>query len=210
MSAHKTTMLAHVPVPGVGEVDLPSNFQSIKGFRLFIILARLPEHAFGRSYNFQVFYKENNLIGNITVFAREDDSPCKACALRRESASLVRGVISIPPRIIHEIIVDSGIDCDNNTMDITTGLVTKALSGKLLDLSGKVLASAQGGEEVAAVPASHAASKRVQPVETTLLSSAIAQHADDKNQPVYFFDWMPHKGLFPVRLTRLSTLLNIR
>ncbi|KIK95283.1 hypothetical protein PAXRUDRAFT_141006 [Paxillus rubicundulus Ve08.2h10] len=81
-------------------------------------------------------------------------------------------------------------------MDITTGLVTKALSGKLLDLSGKVLASAQGGQ-VAAVPASHAASKRVQPVEVTLLSSAIAQHANDKNQPVHFFDWKPHKGLFP-------------
>ncbi|KAF8841782.1 Di-copper centre-containing protein [Paxillus ammoniavirescens] len=196
-SAQNTTTLAHVPVPGVGEVDLPSNFQSIKGFRLFIILARLPEHAFGRSYNFQVFYKGNNLIGNITVFAREDDSPCKACALRRESASLVRGVISIPPRIVHEIIVNSGIDRTKNTMDITTGLVTKALSGKLLDLSGKVLASAQGGEEVATVPASHAASKRVQPVEITLLSSAIAQHANDKNQPVHFFDWKPHKGLFP-------------
>jgi len=195
-ATHAGPALSHVPVPGVGEVDLPANFQSIRGFRLFIILARLPEHAFGRSYNFQVFYKEK-LVGNITVFAREDDSPCKACAFRRDSASLVRGVISIPPRYVNEIIVNSGIDRSKNNMDITTGLVTKALSGKLLDLSGKVLASAQGGEDVAAVPTGKAAAKRVQPVEITLLSSAVAEHPNDKNQPVYFFDWKPHKGLFP-------------
>ncbi|KAF9221154.1 Di-copper centre-containing protein [Gyrodon lividus] len=197
LSAEKTGTHTHIEVPGVGDIDLPSNFQSIRGFRLFIILVRLPEHAFGRSYNFQVFYKNTQLIGNITVFAREDSSPCKACAFRRDGAALVRGVIAIPPRIVNEIIVNSGIDRSKNNMDITTGLVTKALSGKLLDLSGRVLASAKGGEDAATVPAGKAASKRVQPVEITLLSSAVAQHANDKNQPVYFFDWKPHKGLFP-------------
>ncbi|KAF8841780.1 hypothetical protein BDN67DRAFT_980059 [Paxillus ammoniavirescens] len=199
-SARKYSSLAHVPVPGVGEVHLPFRFRSIKGFRLFTILARLLEHAFGRSYNFQVFYKGNNLIGNITVFAKEDDSPCKACALRRDRASLVRGVIYIPPHIVHEIILESLRENHSikfeNPMQITTDLVTKALSGKLLDLSGRVLASAQGGK-VAAVPASHAAPKRLQPVEVTLLSSAIAEHEDDKNQPVHFFDRNAHEDLFP-------------
>ncbi|KIJ62510.1 hypothetical protein HYDPIDRAFT_169156 [Hydnomerulius pinastri MD-312] len=189
--------LAHVPVPGVGEVDLPTNFKSIRGFRLFLVLVRLPEHAFGRSYNFQVFYKENQLVGNVTVFTREDNSPCKACAFRRDNGAVVRGVISLQPSLVNEIIVNSGIDRSKNTMEITTGLITKALSGKLLDLSGRVLASASGGEDVAAVPAGNAATQRVQPVEISLLSSAVAEHADDKNKPVYFFDWKPHNSLFP-------------
>ncbi|KAF9222229.1 Di-copper centre-containing protein [Gyrodon lividus] len=168
-----------VPIQNVGEVNLPSHFRSIRGFRLFTIVARLPEHAFGRSYNFQVFYKENRLIGNVTVFTREDNSPCKACAFRRDAGSLVRGVIHIPPPIVSQIIVESGIDRSKNNMDITRGLLTKALSGKLLDLSGK------------------AAADRVQPAEITLYSTAVAQHANDKNQPVYYFNWQPHRGLFP-------------
>jgi tyrosinase len=189
--------LAHVPVPGVGEVDLPANFKSIRGFRLFIILVRLPEHAFGRSYNLQIYYKEKQLVGNVTVFTREDNSPCKACAFRRDTGAIVRGVISLQPSLVNEIIVNSGIDRSKNTMEITTGLITKALSGKLLDLSGKVLASASGGEDAAPVSSRDAAAKRVQPVEISLLSSAVAEHSDDKNKPVYFFDWKPHNSLFP-------------
>ncbi|KAF9240832.1 common central domain of tyrosinase-domain-containing protein [Melanogaster broomeanus] len=141
-----------VPVPGVGDISLPSNFASIRGFRLFVILARLPEHAFSHSYDLRIYYKETKLIGNVSVFAREDNSPCKACAFRRENSTIVRGVIVIPPRIVNEIIVESGIDRSKNTMEITTGLVTKALTGKLLDVSGTLLASAQGGDKCTARP----------------------------------------------------------
>ncbi|KIJ57468.1 hypothetical protein HYDPIDRAFT_44910 [Hydnomerulius pinastri MD-312] len=35
------------------------------------------------------------------------------------------------------------------------------------------------------------------PVEITLLSSAVAEHVDDQNQPVYLFDWQHHNDLFP-------------
>ncbi|KAF9231287.1 hypothetical protein BU15DRAFT_82598 [Melanogaster broomeanus] len=195
-SARETNRV-EIPVPGVGEISLPTNFTSIRGFRLFVILARLPEHAFGHSYDLRIYYKETKLIGNVSVFARPDNSPCKACAYRRTNTAVVRGVILIPPRIVNEIIVESGIDRSTNTMEITTELITRALTGKLLDVSGKLLASAKGGDSAEPVRDGDSAAERVQPVEVSLVSSGVAEHVNDSNQPVYLFDWNSHKGLFP-------------
>ncbi|KIJ67237.1 hypothetical protein HYDPIDRAFT_25708 [Hydnomerulius pinastri MD-312] len=141
----------NIPVPGAGEITLPSNFKSIRGFRVFIVLVRLPEHAYNRSYSFQLFYNgtghEAQLIGTVTVFARADHSPCKACAVRRESKTIIRGVIPLRPALVNEIIVNSGMDRTQNTMEKTTALVTQSLSGRLTDTSGKLLASATGGDD---------------------------------------------------------------
>ncbi|KAF9231286.1 common central domain of tyrosinase-domain-containing protein [Melanogaster broomeanus] len=170
-SARETNRV-DIPAPGVGEISLPLNFTSIRGFRLFVILARLPEHAFGHSYDLRIYYKETKPVGNVSVFARTDDSPCRACAFRRTNTAVVRGVIIMSPSIVNEIIVESGIDRSTNTMEITTELITRALTGKLLDVSGKLLASAKGGDSV-------------------------AEHINDSKQPVYLFDWNSHKALFP-------------
>ncbi|KAF9240821.1 hypothetical protein BU15DRAFT_61155 [Melanogaster broomeanus] len=195
-SARETNRV-EIPVPGVGEISLPSNFTSIRGFRLFVILARLPEHAFGHSYDLRIYYKETKLVGNVSVFARPDNSPCKACAYRRTNTAVVRGVILIPPRIVNEIIVESGIDRSTNTMEITTELITRALTGKLLDVSGKLLASAKGGDNAEPVRDGESAAERVRPVEVSLVSSGVAEHVNDSKQPVYLFDWNSHKALFP-------------
>ncbi|KAF9234904.1 common central domain of tyrosinase-domain-containing protein, partial [Melanogaster broomeanus] len=197
-SARETNRV-DIPAPGVGEISLPSNFTSIRGFRLFIILVRLPEHAFGHSYDLRIYYKETKLVGNVSVFARPDNSPCKACAYRRTNTAVVRGVILIPPRIVNEIIVESGIDRSTNTMEITTELITSALTGKLLDVSGKLLASSKGGDSAEPVRDGESAAERVQPVEISLVSSGVAEHVNDGKQPVYLFDWNSHKALFPVR-----------
>ncbi|KAH7890355.1 common central domain of tyrosinase-domain-containing protein [Phlebopus sp. FC_14] len=191
----------HIPVPSSGEYGLPANFQSIPNFRVFIVLARLPEHAFNRSYSLQLFYNgtghESSVIGSVTVFARADHSPCKACAIRRDAGTVVRGVIPLPPALVNEIIVNSGIDRTTATLETTSADVTRSLSGKLFDTSGKLLASANGGDDAPNVPDTHVADPRVTPVEVVLLSSAVAEHVDDQNQPVYLFDWKPHNDLFP-------------
>ncbi|KAF8841410.1 Di-copper centre-containing protein [Paxillus ammoniavirescens] len=96
----------HIPVPGTDEVEIPKNFKFIAGYRHFVVLVRLPEHAFGHSYDFQLYYNGTQLVGSTTVFTREDSSPCAACASRRASASIVRGVIYVPPNIVDEIIGD--------------------------------------------------------------------------------------------------------
>ena len=193
----------HITVPGLGEADLPSNFQPIKNFRIFKVLVRLSEHAIGTSYHFNLYYKEE-LVGSVTVFAREDNSPCKACAVRRAADSILRGVITIPSRIINDIIVHSSIPESKKTMDDTVAIIAQAFSGKLVDLSGNTLASAQGGAAAAPLPAGQAAPRTIHPAEVALLSSAVAEHVDDKNQPVHFFDWKRHVDLFPVRARPLA------
>ncbi|KAH0835588.1 common central domain of tyrosinase-domain-containing protein [Lanmaoa asiatica] len=186
----------HITVPSASEVPLPPNFQPIKNFRVFKVLVRLAEHAIGTSYHFNLYYKEE-LVGSVTVFTRESSSPCKACAVRRAADSVVRGVITIPSRIINDIIVHSSMPQGQNTMDNTVKLITKALTGKLEDLGGKVIASAQGGTVAAPVLDEHAAPRTIHPAEVSLLSAAVAEDVKDKNQPVHFFDWQHHTDIFP-------------
>lgn len=188
----------HITVPSPGEIDLPPNFGPIKNFRIFKVLVRLSEHAIGTSYHFNLYYKQE-LVGSVTVFAREDNSPCKACAVRRSAASIVRGVITIPSRIINDIMVHSSVPQSKKTMNDTVALIAQAFSGKLVDQNGNPFASAQGGAGAAPVPAGQAAPRTIHPAEVALLSSAVAEHANDKNQPVHFFDWKRHVDLFPVR-----------
>ena len=194
---------AHLPVTPTKDAGLPETFKAIRGFRLFIVLVRLPEHAFNRSYSFELYYNHDNksqLVGSVAVFARSDHSPCKACAKRREIGSLVRGVIPLPPSLVNEIIVNSGIDRTKATLETTTTDITKSLSGKLLDMSGKLLATAEGAAKVP-VPDNKAASSKVVPVETTLYTSAVAERTADDGRPVHLYDWQPHNDLFPVSWT---------
>ncbi|KAF8837814.1 Di-copper centre-containing protein [Paxillus ammoniavirescens] len=183
----------HIPVPG-SEVEIPQNFKLIESYRHFVVLVRLPEHAFGRSYNFNLYYN-GTLVGSTTVFTREINSPCAACANRRANASVVRGVIYVPPNIVDEIIADK-IASPDGAMENAVNLITGSFQGKLLDLSGKELASAEGGADVGIVPASDAAVGRVLPAEITLYSAAVAEH-DNPEEPVQFLDWKPHNELFP-------------
>ncbi|KAH7886251.1 common central domain of tyrosinase-domain-containing protein [Phlebopus sp. FC_14] len=180
---------------------LPANLKSIDGFRVFIVLVRLPEHAFNRSYSFQLFFNgtgnEHELIGSVTVFARSDHSPCQACAVRRDNGTVVRGVIPLRSSFVNQIIVNSGIDRTKATLDTTSASITKSLSGKLVDTAGKLLATAKGGDDVDIVPIGSSTAPKVTPVEISLLSSAVAEHVDDENHPVKLFDWKPHNDLFP-------------
>ncbi|KIJ07266.1 hypothetical protein PAXINDRAFT_121149 [Paxillus involutus ATCC 200175] len=193
---------AHLPVPG-SEIEIPKNFKLIQSYRHFIVLVRLPEHAFGHSYNFNLYYK-GTLVGTTAVFTREINSPCAACANRRANASVVRGVIYVPPNLVDEIIADK-IDSPDHALEDATNLITKSFQGKLLDLSGKELASAEGGKDVAVVPATDAAVERVLPAEITLYSAAVAEH-DNPEEPVQFLDWKPHNELFPVRFDVISLI----
>ena len=194
---------AHLPVTPATEAGLPENYKAIRGFRVFIVLVRLPEHAFNRTYSLELYYNGGNqsrLVGTVTVFARTDHSPCKACAKRREKGSIVRGVIPLPPSLVNEIIVNSGIDRTKATLETTTTDITKTLYGKLLDMSGKLLATADGGATTP-VPDKKAASPKVTPVETTLYTSAVAERTADDGRPVHLYDWQPHNDLFPVSWT---------
>ena len=99
--------------------------------------------------------------------------------------------------MVNDIIVKSGIIRSQATLETTTQGITKALYGKLVDMSGKLLATADGGA-TSPVPDRKAASSKVTPVETTLYTSAVADKVEEDGQLVHLFDWKPHNDLFPV------------
>ena len=155
-------------------------------------------------------------IGSVTVFARSDHSPCKACAKRREAGSIIRGVIPLRPSLINEIVKGAkerlskpvsgalGLATSAATaatqglsFDTTIQDVTKTLSGKLVDMSRKDLASADGASTTP-VSEGRAASPKVIPVETSLYTSAVAENTGGAGLPVHLFDWQQHLDLFPV------------
>jgi tyrosinase len=190
----------HLPVPSQEDPTVPSDHTVIPHYRTFFVHVKLPEHAYNRSYSFQLHHKGNarsspQLVGTITVFARPDHSPCKACAVRRETGSVIRGMIPIPPELIDSIIRSHVVRDSGVTFDQTLAHIKGEFVGKLMDASGSQLAGAEGGQETQ-VPQNRAASRRVTPKEISLVSAAVAQHVEDKDRPVYLFDWQRHDGIF--------------
>lgn len=164
---------------------------------MFVVVVRLPEHAFNRSYNFELRYNqgtESRFIGAAAVFARPDHSPCKACAKRRANGSIIRGVIPLPFSLVNDIVASSG---NTPTLETTISDITKHLSGALVDTAGKVLATAQGGKDAPIVPSGQSASSDVVPAEVAMYTSAVAEKTDDTEHPVHLFDWQAHNALFP-------------
>lgn len=191
----------HLPVPNNEDPVVPSDHTVIPHYRTFVVHVKLLEHAYNRSYSFQLHHKGNanssaQLVGTITVFARPDHSPCKACAVRREAGSIVRGMIPIPPELIESIIKSNGGAESGTTFDQTLAHIKGEFVGRLVDASGSELAGAEGGLEETKVPQHRAASGRVTPVEISLVSAAVAEHGKDDARPVYLCDWQHHDGIF--------------
>ncbi|KAG0692058.1 common central domain of tyrosinase-domain-containing protein [Suillus ampliporus] len=179
---------------------VPADHTVIPHYRTFMVHVKLPEHAYNRSYSFQLHHKGNansapQLVGTITVFTRPDHSPCQACAVRREAGSVIRGMIPIPPELI-ESIIKSHAGGLAAAFDKTLADIKGEFVGKLVDASGSELAGAKGGLEVPQVPHHDAASRRVTPVEISLVSAAVAEHVEKKDRPIYLCDWQHHDAIF--------------
>ncbi|KZT27179.1 Di-copper centre-containing protein [Neolentinus lepideus HHB14362 ss-1] len=181
---------------------VPAHHTVISNYRHFVVLARLPEHAFNRSYSFQLYQKGigsqgKELIGTVSVFARPDHSPCKGCALRREAGSVVRGTIAVPALLIDAIIKNKeGLNHSHVTDDTLADGIKSDFVGVLVDWRGVELAEAQGGASVSSVPEGDSVPVHVAPVQVVLLSAAAAHPHDDEDGPVSLFDWKNHGEIF--------------
>ncbi|KAI6142105.1 common central domain of tyrosinase-domain-containing protein [Pisolithus tinctorius] len=191
---------SHIPVRSSKEAGLPELFKEINNFRIFVVAVQLPEHAFNRTYSFELQYNqgtESRCIGAVTVFARPDHSPCKACAKRRSFGSITHGAIPLPFSLVNDLIVKSRAERTTATFETTATDIIKTLSAALVDASGKVLASARGGDEAPTVPRERVASSTVIPAKVALYTSGVAEKIGDANHPVHLFDWKRHNDLFP-------------
>ncbi|KAI6109864.1 common central domain of tyrosinase-domain-containing protein [Pisolithus sp. B1] len=195
-----TEAWSHLPVPAPKDSGLPQTFQGIQNYRIFVVLVQLPEFAFNSSYHFELHHNTNGnqteLIGTTTVFTRPNDSPCAACAVRREMGAIVRGVITLPPSLVNDIIVNNGTSGGKATLETTTEAIAQSLSGKLLDASRKVVVTAQGGTNAPNVPSDQVPPPHIVPSGVTLFTAAVAEKADDKTYPVQLYDWQKHNALF--------------
>jgi len=70
-----------------------------------------------------------------------------------------------------------------------------------VDTAGLELARAEGGLETPKIPSQQTTSRNVTPIEISLVSTAVAEHGQDKDRPVYICDWQHHDGVFLVSLT---------
>ncbi|KAI6142107.1 common central domain of tyrosinase-domain-containing protein [Pisolithus tinctorius] len=186
---------SHIPVRPAKEAGLPKGFEEIDHFRTFVVAVQLPEHAFDRTYSFELRYNqgtESRSIGGVTVFARPDHSPCKACAKRRSNGSIIHGAIPLPFDIVNELVVKSRTGNTTATFETTVKDIIKSLSGALVDTSGKVIATAQGGDETSPISDRDKLSSTVAPAKVAFTG--------DPDQPVRLFDWKRHNSLFPVGL----------
>ncbi|KAG2135388.1 common central domain of tyrosinase-domain-containing protein [Suillus bovinus] len=191
----------HLPVPNNEDPAVPSDHTVIPHYRTFSVHVKLLEHAYNRSYSFQLHHKGNahsspQLVGTVSVFTRPDNSPCKACATRREAGSVIRGLIPIPPELIQSIIKSNGGADVGVSFDQTLAHIKREFVGRLVDVTGTQLAGAEGGLDVIQVPQDRATSRSVTPIEISLVSSAVAEHVEDKNRPVYLCDWQHHDNIF--------------
>jgi tyrosinase len=201
--ATPTSSWKHLPVPKPEDPVVPDDHTVVPHFRTFAVHVKLPEHAYNRSYSFQLHHTGNahsspQLVGTVTVFARPDHSPCKACAARREAGSVIRGMIPIPSELIDSTIKSNPCGESPLTFDQTLAHIKGEFIGKLVDANGIELAKAEGGQETPNVPEGRAASGRVTPVEISLVSTAVAEHVEHKDRPVYLLDWQNHDGVFNV------------
>ncbi|EGO02408.1 hypothetical protein SERLA73DRAFT_178343 [Serpula lacrymans var. lacrymans S7.3] len=182
------------PIPRNIPVGIPDNYEMIPQYRSFVVQVRLLEHAYNRSYSFNLTYKtpsgSEEYVGSVSVFARADHSPCAECASRRASRSVVRGVIPIPDTLVEKII---SLILAAGSFEAILGNIKKGLTGELVDSTGQKLATAEGGDDAEDVPAGRSTSAKVTPLTISLLSSAIAEDADDS---VYMLDSSNHGDIF--------------
>ncbi|KAG1810849.1 common central domain of tyrosinase-domain-containing protein [Suillus subaureus] len=127
------------------------------------------------------------LIGTVTVFARPDHSP---------SGTVIHGIIPIPPALIESIMKSSANSETVATFDQTLAHIKGEFFGKIVDATGSELARADGGTEAPQIPSHQSTSRNVTPIEISLVSTAVAEHGQNKDRPVYICDWQHHEGVF--------------
>ncbi|KAI5990034.1 hypothetical protein F5J12DRAFT_929909 [Pisolithus orientalis] len=159
---------SHIPVRPAKEAGLPKGFEEIDHFRTFVVAVQLPEHAFNRTYSFELRYNrgtESRSISAVTVFARPDRSPCKACAKHRSNGSIIHGAIPLPFDIVNELVVKTRTGNTTATIETT------------------VIATAQGSDETSPISDKDKLSSTVAPAKVALYASGVAK-TGDPDQPV--------------------------
>jgi len=172
----------------------------VNGYRHFVVVVVLIEHAYNGPYAFHLNYKLSNdsesvYVGSVSVFARPNHSPCLSCSKRRVAGTTVRGIIPLDTKLIQEIIKHKQLDRDETEDEKLAGSFKDTFWGELKHPSGKSLGRAMPHLPERGVPSSPVEAERA-PVEVSLFSASAARPIGSKDGPVRFFDWQDHGDMF--------------
>jgi tyrosinase len=134
----------------------------------------------------------------VAVFSRQDDTQCAACARRRDSGGVIRGILVVPDEIVCDVILEFIANPPNPEKKISMAgvmqLLKERLTGAIVGKDGSTIiipnldeAKKQGGFPRWTVP------------DVTLLTSiaAIKQvEGSNKDGPVEFTNWVNHGEVF--------------
>lgn len=176
---------------------LPQGQIPIKKYRAFIIAVELIEHAFNKSYDLVITYKEGTddeaIVGSVSVFARSDESACAACRSRREAGSVARGIIPVPSGLVDTLIAQNGLNNEDTDDDTLVEQLKSSLTASLVGPGGTVLGKAiHGGPVTTPTPFPEAIAPKV----TVLSASASHPEDQERDGPYEFFDWTQHSQVF--------------
>lgn len=189
--------------------ELPSGFEFVKNHRQFVVIVKLLEHAYNGPYSFKIYTDGETspeIVGQVSVFARPDHSPCAACAGHRADSSVIMGAIFIDEKLVNDVIAGLS-DHDTDIAGVAAGL--KGLfHAELTSPAGVRLGITHPfvpEEGVDHSSHSHLPSG-LAPISVTLTSAAAIRPIDiqhDENGlndegPFSWTDWMDHGDVFAV------------
>lgn len=189
--------------------ELPSGFEVVKDHRQFVVVVKLLEHAYNGPYSFKLYTDGETgpeIVGQVSVFARPDHSPCAACAGHRADNSVIMGAIFIDEERVNRAIARVS-DQDTEIAGVAAGLKglfhaeLSSPAGVRLGITHPFVPE----EGVDHSLKSHLPSG-LAPISVTLMSAAAIRPMDiqrdesnlDDEGPISWIDWMDHGDVFAV------------
>ena len=186
---------------------MPGGIEIIKNHRQFAVIVELLEHANNGPYSFKLYGKptsrnsERSLIGAVSVFARQDSSPCAGCQGRRAQATTVLGIIFIDEDFVEQIVEDTG----RGGLDDIAEAVKGSLHAELQDPRGIKLSITFGVDSQQV----QQKSELIYPRGVVLVSTGAALQTGNPDAPYQWVDWATHGNVFRVRSLRITQFITM-
>lgn len=180
----------HAPV--IGDAIPAQLCSPLPGYRDFIVVASLAQHAFKGSHRLKL-YVDDQMVNELSVFSRLNPEMCGNCVGRIASGTdFMRGALGIPHSAVVHVLEKECCNGRDTSDEKVIAAIAKHLSAKVVAPDGQVLAlhvTASAGQDTRRV-----ALKAEHWPTLELISSrmAVSKRTTDTLEPDAPFDWRHH------------------